>query len=57
VVILCYFVNFGICGAIVESAKLTKSDVDALEGHIGDQKKSKRKVNKIVLHLVKMNHS
>jgi hypothetical protein len=48
-VILCYFVNFGICDAIVESTKLIKLDINALEEHIDDQKKTKRKVSKIVL--------
>jgi hypothetical protein len=49
VVILCYFANSRICGATIELAKLTKLDVDALERHIGHQKRTKRKVSKIVL--------
>ncbi len=56
-VILCYFANFRICDATVKSTKLIKLDVNALEGHTNEQKRAKRKVSKIVLHLMKMNHS
>ncbi len=42
-VILYYFANFRICDAITKSTKLLKLDVNALEGHIDDQKRAKTK--------------